>query len=85
MSDRPIRNRKKKHCVFFFFFSESKKTHSLNGIVRDGDFTTDSSMNILHLEMDSFKLGSLIVGDRGDEVLDTANEDLAVGSNKPGH
>lgn len=81
----PTNTKQEKKTLRFFFFFRIQETHSLNGIVRDGDFTTDSSMNILHLEMDSFKLGSLIVGDRGDEVLDTANEDLAVGSNKPGH
>lgn len=42
-------------------------------------------MNIFHLEMDSLKFSSLVVGDRGDEVLDAGNEDLAVRRHKLGH
>lgn len=66
-------------------FKRVQETHSRNGVVGDGDLTTNSGMNIFHLEVDSLKLGSLIVGDRRDEVLDTGNEDLAVGSDKLGH
>lgn len=42
-------------------------------------------MNIFHLEVDSLKFSSLVVGDRSDEVLDAGNEDLAVRRHKLGH
>lgn len=42
-------------------------------------------MNIFHLEVDSLEFGSLVVRDRGDEVLDAGNEDLAIRRHKLGH
>lgn len=42
-------------------------------------------MNIFYLEVDSFKFGLFIVGDRCDEVFDIGNEDLVVGSDKFGY
>lgn len=60
-------------------------THSLDSVVAKGDLGTNSGVNVGHLEVNLLKLVLLVLGDRGNELLDTGDENLAIWRNKLGH
>jgi hypothetical protein len=58
-------------------------THSThegsNGIIRQSLITSNSALDIGDLEVDLFKLLPLIIGNRGNQVIDSRDQDLSLG------
>jgi hypothetical protein len=60
-----------------------KLTHSAHegsdGIIGQSLITSNSALNIGYLEVDLLKLLPLVIGNRGNQVVDSRNQDLSLG------
>lgn len=62
-----------------------RPTHSRDSVVRQRGLRTNGTLNVLQAEVDLLKLGLLVGRDRGNELLDAGDKDLARGRDELGH